>query len=84
LQSDLIFWWNQQNPATQVTNLSQIKPWVNTQMQNLLDQLEWQLYNADKKGTFDQKQWLTAINGKGLTIIKRTNKAEKSDLPELY
>jgi len=80
----LICWWNQQYPEVTVTNLSQIKPWVNTQMQDLLDQAEWQLYNPDKADSFDQKQWINAVNGKGLTILKKKNKVDKLNLPELY
>jgi len=84
LQSHLIYWWNQQYPDATVTNLSQIKPWVSTYMQKLLDQAEWLLYNSSKQDSFDQSQWLEAVNGKGLTIQKRKNKVENLNLPELY
>lgn len=84
LQSNLLVWWNQQYPTNQVTNLSQIKAWVDGQMQNLLDQLEWQLYNPDKIESFNQKLWLNAVNGKGLNVLKTAKVKSKSTLPQLY
>lgn len=84
LQSDLIYWWNQQYPKALVTNLSQIKEWVNPQMKQLINDLELQLYNLDSELGLDQQAWVKSVNGKGLDLVKEQNKSQQAELPSLY
>ncbi|MBL4660542.1 MAG: protein BatD [Alcanivoracaceae bacterium] len=84
LQKYLLSWWNQQHHKHQVTNLSQIKPWLNQQMQQLIDDLELQLYNSGSESELNQSQWLKYINGNGLNLIKHNKVKKKIELPELY
>ena len=84
LERNLIRWWNQQYSKHQVTNLSQIKTYVQQPMQQLIDVLELQLYNPDAKTRFNQNLWLKQINGKGLNLIKNSANQTKDKLPDLY
>jgi hypothetical protein len=85
LQSSLIDWWNVQYPDSQVTNLSQIKPWLNTSMHELLDQVELYLYNPEKLESFDQQGWLKAVNGKDLDKFVMKHKSKQiNSLQKLY
>jgi len=91
LQTVLLSWWNDQYPNHKVTNLSQIKNLVNPQMQNLLEELQQQLYcnEADNKHSFNRSQWLKQIKGKGLKLAdnKPESKGKNSNdtsLPALY
>jgi len=84
LQTVLIDWWNQQYKESKVTNLAQIKPFVNPVMQKLIDTLQTQLYTHDAKIEFDKVQWLKQVKGNGLKKINQSNKAKSIDLPSLY
>ena len=84
LQNNLMYWWNQQYPNIQVTNLSQIKPYVNNEMQQLIDDLGLQLYNPQEINSFNQQGWLKEVNGKGLNIVIAKKNINKAELPELY
>ncbi|VAW36910.1 Aerotolerance protein BatD [hydrothermal vent metagenome] len=84
LQKNLIKWWNQQYPNKQATNLAAIKTWLNPQMQQLINDVELQLYNPDKKHRFNQQQWLKQIKGKGLEIVQQKKTLDTKRLPELY
>jgi len=84
LQMVLINWWNNQYPKHQVTNLSQIKAYVSPAMQKLLDDLEVQLYDANKTSNFDKSMWKKQVNGSGLKILKHQEKVDNQQLPDLY
>jgi hypothetical protein len=84
LQSSLIDWWNNQYPRNQVTNLSQIKPMLNSSMHALIDQVELYLYNPEKLENFNQKAWLNAVNGNDLNLLKSVNVKSENTLPKLY
>lgn len=84
LQNNLMYWWNQQYPNIQVTNLSQIKPYVNNEMQQLIDDLGLQLYNPQEINSFNQQGWLKEVNGKGLNSVTAKKNINKAELPELY
>lgn len=84
VQSDVIYWWNQQHPTKEVTNLSQIKVWVSPSMQKLIDALELQLYNPQETQSFNQLAWLKEVNGKGLNVVNAKKEITKAELPELY
>jgi len=84
LEKVLMIWWNQQNHDKQVTNISQIKAWVNSEMQQLIDGLESQLYTSDNTQNFNQQQWLKQVKGKGLEVVKHKTNSKINKLPELY
>ena len=87
LEKDLLNWWNQQYPNRQVTNISQMKPVLNQQMQQLIDEIGLQLYynpNTDTKIVFNQKQWLNQVKGDGLSLVKEDKIKKNTELPELY
>ncbi len=84
LQSVLINWWNHQYEKYQVTNLSQIKAYVNSDMQKLIDDLEVQLYDTNKTSSFDKAHWKKQVNGKGLQMLVRKDNVSNAQLPDLY
>ncbi len=85
LQTVLIYWWNQQYSKQQVTNLSQIKHYVSQPMQNLITEIELQLYKANDEQNFDKAQWSKLVKGKGLDRVKLVEKhLKKEKLPNLY
>ncbi len=84
LQSVLINWWNHQYEKHQVTNLSQIKPYVNSDMQKLIDDLEVQLYDTNKTSSFDKTHWKKQVSGKGLQMLVRKGNINNMQLPDLY
>ncbi len=84
LQTVLIDWWNQQYKDEKVTNLAQIKPFVNTSMQKLIDDLQQQLYTAGTDLKFDKASWKKQVKGNGLNKVAHQQSTKKSDLPSLY
>ena len=84
LQSVLINWWNHQYEKYQVTNLSQIKAYVNSDMQKLIDDLEVQLYDTNKTSSFDKAHWKKQVSGQGLQMLTRKDKVSNTQLPDLY
>lgn len=84
LEKDLLSWWNQQHSNKQVTNISQIKPWIKPEMQQLIDELETQIYNSGDSQEINQQQWLKQIKSNGLDVVNNKNNAKITELPELY
>ncbi|MCF6318945.1 MAG: BatD family protein [Proteobacteria bacterium] len=84
LQTVLINWWNSQYPKYQVTNLTQIKLYVNSDMQKLIDDLEVQLYDTNKASSFDKEKWRKQVKGNGLRKVINKNKVNNTQLPDLY
>ena len=84
LQTVLIDWWNQQYKGEKVTNLAQIKPFVNPSMQKLIDDLQQQLYTVGTDLKFDKASWKKQVKGNGLNKVAHQQSTKKSDLPSLY
>ncbi len=84
LQTVLIDWWNQQYKESKVTNVAQIKPYVNATMQKLIDALQVQLYTPEADVKFDKALWKKQVKGGGLNKVTLKQSSKKSDLPSLY
>ncbi len=84
LEKTLLAWWNQQYPDKQVFNISQIKAWVNPEMQSLIEQIESSLYRADENKDLNQQQWLKQVKGKGLVAMEQKPSHSIVELPPLY
>jgi len=84
IEKSLLAWWNQQYSNNQVSNISQIKTWVNPTMQTLINDLENHLYSSDESQEFKQVEWLKQVKGNGLKLIKPKQIQKTADLPGLY
>ncbi len=84
LETNLINWWNQQYPKHSVTNVSQIRQYVNHPMSQLIEVLELQRYNPQSPSRFNQDLWLKQINGEGLIMQHKSHKNKADKLADLY
>ncbi|MFK8012013.1 MAG: BatD family protein [Marinicellaceae bacterium] len=85
LDQTLLSWWNQQYPEKQVFNITQIKIWVNPQMQKMITELDNSLYSKHDSVKFDKQLWIKQVKGKGLDANgQRPSGALAEQLPSLY
>jgi hypothetical protein len=84
IEKTILAWWNQQYPDKQVFNISQIKEWVNPEMQNLITEIENNLYSSNSNQNFNKQQWIKQVKGKGLVAIEQKNALTATELPSLY
>ncbi len=84
LEKSLLTWWNQQYADKQVFNISQIKAWVNPEMQDLIADIENHLYSSNDDHEFKQVEWLKQVKGKGLVAIEQKTEHPSDKLPSLY